>query len=105
MGGVDCLNVWGKIEMLNKNISVIVKCIDVSKKEIEEQLRNLDSSRRSTDEDFNTELLTTLLGGEVFSGLSNDEKRSISKKAFLTLDIMSSIVARIDEIISSKNSS
>lgn len=85
---------------LSKNISIIVKCIDVSKKEIEGQLRRLNSSNtEGSEDDFNTELLTSLLGGEMSVVLSDDEKREISNKAFLTLDIMSSVIARIDEII------
>merc|ERR1711962_215445 len=64
-------NIWQQVARLNKNISVTVKCVDVSKREISEQINGLNSSE--TTEKSEIDFLTTLPGGQVLSSLSNDE--------------------------------
>ena len=95
--------IWSRLTELNRNISIMATCIDISKSELEEQLNHLSHPNRSTNVGFHTEILLSLPGGETFPELSTNEKTGIVSKALLTLDIMSSIIARIHEISCQKD--
>lgn len=97
---VNKTGLWNKIDQLNKNMSIMSKCVQLSKSEFKKQLEHLHDPE--SDPDFCTEIITSLPGGEVFPQLSKDQKFKTVCKGILHLDMMSSVIARIDEIISGK---
>jgi len=90
---------WYSRSSMERNLQLILNCVDVSKVELQKLVQSLDGE---TDDSDTIAIELIIPGGETMQDLPNAEKKKMMAHALCTLDMMASVIARTNEIIDDK---